>query len=64
MALTTSYIYRLLMVMSEDLHTHTLTHNYGKVRVGDVMVSIICIKFTLTHAMHMLATFTCRGMCT
>ena len=50
------------MVMSEDLHTHTLTHNYGKVRMVDVMVSIICSLHS--HKVHMLATFTCMGMCT
>ena len=38
------------MVMSEDLHTHTLTHNYGKVRMVDVMVSIICSLHS--HKVH------------
>ena len=34
-----SIIHRLLIVMSEDLHTHTQLN--GNVRVGDVIVSII-----------------------
>lgn len=46
-------IHGLLMVMSEDMHTHTFTHNYGKVKVGDVING--------KHYLYKVHTHTCNA---
>ena len=55
-----SIVHRLLIVMSEDLHTHTIKWKCESERY-DSKHYLYIVK---THTMYMLATFTCRGMCT